>query len=231
MTDTLKRDKDYISSMLVFKDGKIYTKEKTIIEFPKWYIDKNLQEIRDITYIYGIFAIIINDKYSVSIIPTLLSTTPVVVTEIEKDGEIYTQFMYGKGDCLFTSDTVVKKEILSYYFFETYYIRAKGAWFIEYEDLLRINDNMRTYAGSKLGDNYIATELVTSFIARSKKDRTVFYRQNNKDGIVYVDLINVYYSALNTLQKLSGAYFTNGLVSAIVQKEEKPSKLETLVRS
>jgi len=49
----MKRDKDFIQSKLYLKDGKIYTKEKTVIEFPKWYENKELLDIQDFTFLFG----------------------------------------------------------------------------------------------------------------------------------------------------------------------------------
>jgi hypothetical protein len=226
----LKRNKDFISSKLYTKDGKIYCKEKCTIEFPKWYEDKELATIQDSVQFYGVFAIIIGDQYSVSIIPTLCQTTPIMVREIEREGIVYNQFIYGKDDCILDNVNVVKVEILSYNFFETYYMYARAPWYIEYEDLVRIMDNLPGYAKSNVGDNYISNEVVTSFITRSKADKKVFFRQNGTKGFEYVDLLSPYFSSLSTVNKLGGNYFTNSLVSAIVQPETSTTKLEEHVR-
>jgi len=226
----LKRDKEFIKNNLYIKNNKVYTKEKTIIEFPLWYENKELLDIQDVTYLYGIFSIIIGDKYSVSIIPTYITTNPIIINEIERDGIIYGQFIYGKDDCIIDNTNVIKKELLSYNLFENFFIFAKIPWFINYEDLIKITDNIFKYAKSNLGENYLATELVASFISRDKTNKTVFHRQNLKNEIDYVDLTNVYYSALSTTTKLAGNYFTESLTSALVQKEEVPTKLENLVR-
>ncbi len=120
--------------------------------------------------------------------------------------------------------------MLSYNLFENFFIYAKAPWFIGYDDLIKIMDNLVSYANSNLGDNFIASELVTSFIARTKKDKSVFLRQDPTATPEFVDLTNVYFSALSTLNKVAGNYFTEGLTSALVQKEVTPTKLENLVR-
>lgn len=226
----MKRDKAFINSKLYIKDNKIYTKEKTILEFPKWYQDKELASIQEIAYIYGIFAIIIDDRYSVSIIPTLIPTVPILVNEIEKDGIEYVQFIYGKDDCLIEDISIVKHDILSYNFFESFFMYAREPWYVEYEDLVRIMDNLQYYAKSGVGDNHIASEIVSSFITRSKNDKQKFYRETQKGSYEYVELMNVYYSTLSIVHKLGGNYFKNSLVSAITQPSTKSSKLEELVK-
>jgi len=224
------RDKDFIQSKIYIKDDKVYCKEKCTIEFPKWYLDKNLATIQEVVYFYGIYSLTIGDKYSVSVIPTLCQTTPIMIKEIDRDGVIYVQLLYGKDDCILNNIKVVKNELLSYNFFETFFMYARVPWYIEYEDLLRIMDNLPIYANSKVGDNFISNELITSFITRVKGKKNEFYRQNTAKGFEYVDLMNVYYSSLSTLSKIGGNYFKEGVVSAIVQKETKPSKLEIAVR-
>lgn len=226
----MKRNSEFVASKLYTKDGKIYCKEKCIIEFPKWYQDKDLASIQEVAYIYGIFSIIIGDQYSVSVIPTLIATVPIMVNEVERNGVTYIQFLYGKDDPIIDNTKAVKHDILSYNFFETFYMYARIPWYIEYEDLLRIMDNLPKYAKSNVGDNFISNELTTSFITRNKDNKQEFFRQGNGKGYEYVDLMNVYYSALSTTNKIAGNYFQESLVSAIVQKEKQPTKLENLVR-
>ena len=226
----MKRNSESIKSKVFEKNGRWYCKETCVIEFPKWYEDKELVSIQETVYLYGIFATIIGEEYSVSTIPTLINTTPVMIREIEREGELYTQFVYGKGDCIINNTVAVKVEILSYNFFETFYMYAKPCWFMEYEDLIKTMDNLPKYAGSNVGGNFIANELTTSFIARDSKDKTKFHRQSMKNPYTYVDLMNTFYAVSSATNKLGGNYMTNGIVSAIVQKEDKPTKLEKHVR-
>lgn len=228
---TLKRNPSSIQNKVYIKDNKLYAKEKTIIEFPKWYLDKELGSIQEVAYVYGIFAMIIGNEYSVSVIPTLLQTSPIMVTEIEReDGVVYMQFVYGKDDCVLDDMKAVKFDVISYNFFETYFMYARVPWYVEYEDLARIMDNLPGYAKSGVGGNPIANELVSSFITRSVKDKHVFHRQDIKSSYTYVDLMSRFYSVAATVNKLGGNYMTESIVSALVQPSTKTTKLEILAR-
>jgi len=227
----LNRDPKYIQSKLYRKDGKIYTKEQCIIEFPKWYLNKDLAVIEEQSKIYGIFCIIMGNKYSVSTIPTLITTVPILVNEIEKDDTEYVQFVYNIDDPIIDNELSIKHELLSYYFFEGYFMYAKIPWYIEYEDILKVMDNLPKYASSSIGKVWTANELLVSFITRSIKDKTKFYRQIDlKEKYDYIDLMNVFYSVTSPVLKLGGNYFNNALVSAIVQKTDTETKLDKLVR-
>lgn len=226
----MKRDKDAIEKKLKVVGNKVFTTEKTIIEFPAWYESKKFVSVEDVTYVYGIFAIIIGDTYSVSRIPTMIPTNPIMINEIDRDGETYIQYIYGKDDCLIENTTVLRHKLLSYTYFEAYFMYARIPWFVEYEDLLRITDNLPEYANSDAGGNFIANELITSFVTRSSANKETFYRQVQKGDYTYIDMMNVYYSALNTLNKIGGNRFNEGIVSALVQKETSPTQLENIVR-
>jgi hypothetical protein len=60
-------------------------------------------------------------------------------------------------------------------------------------------DNLQPYSGSNLGDNFVAAELVTSFIARTKKDKSVFLRQDPTATPEFVDLPLSAYSGCGCL--------------------------------
>jgi hypothetical protein len=226
----LSRDSKAIESKLYIKDDKVYTKEKTIIEFPKWYEDKEFLDIQNVSFLYGIFAILIGDKYSVSLIPTLISTTPLMTKEVERDEEVYIQYIYGKDTPIINNTEVVKRELLSAILFDNFFIKGKVPWFIEYEDLIKIMDNLVYYAKSNLGNYNIANELVISFIARNKNNKNLFYRQKLEGDPEYINMISPFFSTRSTVAKLSSNYFRDSIVSALVQKEEEPTRLENIVR-
>lgn len=227
----LKRDPKYIQSLITTKGEKIYCKEKCIIEYPAWYENKGMGGSGEEVSLYGIFTIIVGDKYSVSLIPTLMTSSPIDVSEIERDGVVYKQLKFGNGDPIINNKRVVKYVLKTYDFFETFFMRAKIPWFIEYEDLVSCMDNLVKYAGSDVGKSFVANELITSFVSRSARDKGVYYRQVDGTGeISYVDLMNVYHSVTSTVGKLAGNYLQDSIVSALVQKNEGETKLEKHMR-
>ena len=227
----LTRNKDAVSKHLSIREGAYFTDTTTIIEFPKWYEDKELYVSESVHYLYGLFAIIIGNDYSVSRIPTVLTTSPVMVTEVEKDGEVYINLHYGAGSKLLESSKAIMQPYLAYNFFDGFFLQAKVPWYIAYEDLSVIMDNTVSYGGTNLGSNQTSNELLCSFIARQSKDKRAFYRLDPKGAPAFVDLMDVRYSSLSTVNKLAGNYFNEALVSALVQKEKKPTTLEKHVRT
>lgn len=226
----LTRDKQAIEKHLSRREDGFYTDTYTTIEFPAWYQDKGLYTNEAVHFIYGIFAIIIDNKYSVSLIPTVVGTQPVMIGEIDRGGEKYIQFFYAKGSKFLESTKTIMQPFLSYNFFDGYFMQAKVPWYIGYSDLATVMGNMADYGGSNLGENQTGNEMLVSFIGRTPKDKRVFYRNDPKGMPSFVDLMDVRYSSLTTVNKLAGNYFDESVVSALVHKETKPTTLENHVR-
>lgn len=215
----LKRDASFIRGLVTEKDGKFYCKESCVIEFPRWYFDRGMAEINESISYYGIFALIVGDRYSVSVIPTQIVSDPVVVREIDRDGVVYTQLYFGKGDCIIKSKRVLMLNLLAYNLFEGFYVRSRVPWYMGYDDLVKSMDGLVGYAGSGVGRNLIANELLTSFVARSSKDKKVYFRQSG-GGLEFINLLSPYYGTIGVVNKLGGSYFSENITSVLVEGEE-----------
>jgi hypothetical protein len=230
----LTRDPEFIKSKMYsiksIGDNRLMTSEKTIIEFPKYYEDKGLLKIEKTVTLYAIFAIIIDNKYSVSLIPTTINTKPLLINEVEREDGIYYQFIYGKNTAIIDNMITIRNKLLSYDLFDSFFMLNKIPWFMEYEDMLRILDNLPKYGESNLGANLISNEIIVSFITRQRQDPIKFYRQDTSKEHMYVDLNDVFYSVMSNVSRLGGSYFNDSLISAINQKEKEPTKLTNLVR-
>lgn len=226
----MKRNKDTISSHITLKDKQYITDAVTIIEFPKRYLDKDLATIGAKTYVYGVFAIIIDDTYSVSLIPSFIETSPLHIKEIVRDSIEYVQFHYGKGMPIIENNVVIRNKVYTYNILEELYLKGNVPWFIEYTDLNTIFSNMRYYADSGIGDSKVTNEIITSYIARDTQDKRLYHRLSKNKEHCFIALDDIYYATLGTVNKLSGSYFDKGMVSALVQPEKSPTNLEKIIR-
>ena len=227
MTVELKRDKEYIKANIERKGGTFYTKKRCTIEFPSWYFDKKLASFQEDISFFGIFAIIIDGKYSVSVISTICRSNPIAIGNIKRGDVEYTQLEFGPGDPILVSENVIKEELKSYDFFNNYFIRSNVPWFMAYDDLAKAMSNLFKYGGSNVGVNPLANELIVSFVTRSEKDPMIYYRQTDMRGpYEFVNLMNLFYSVKSTVNKITGGYFQTGILSALTIEEEKPSSME-----
>lgn len=225
----LKRDEAYVNSRMVIKNNQVFTTEVTKILIPSWYEDKSLLQIGDKVITYGIMATVVGDKYAVGVIPTVVSTYPLTVSEVEFDEVKYKELTFAKNTKLLDLNTI-KNPYLAYDFFDGFFMQAKIPWFVEYKDLAAIMDNTSIYGGTNLGANEVSNELLISFISRLPQDKTKFYRSKPIGTPSYVDLMDVRYSTLSTVSKIAGNYFNESITSALIQKETKSTQLGEHVR-
>ncbi len=81
-------------------------------------------------------------------------------------------------------------------------------------------------------------EFFAAYTARQKEDRVRFIREGAKtrsdftpDKIRWVPLRSVFYSAPGTVNKLAGAYFQDGIVSALVNPSTQVESVESVLRA
>lgn len=227
----MKRDGKFIESNLYKKDGAIYTKEVTKIKFQKRFLNKDLADIGETIKIFGIFTIHIDDVYSVSLIPAMMTTSPVSIEEETIGSEDYMVFTYGKNSKIIDNDSVVKNNLLTYNLFQEFFMAGKMPWFIEYLDAVKLFDNMVKYANGKIGEYHLSDEVIISFVAKQKKDITQFHRLAPNEPYIFTAIDEVYYSVNSTLNKIAGNYFADGVISALVNPEKTPTHLENIVRT
>ncbi len=217
-------------------EHKLYCKKPLILEFPKRFVDRGMAHIGIETDVYGIFALHDEVHYSVSLVPSMINTSPEQIRIVERSDEPYYQFLYSEGSCVIDNTMLVRKDTLVYNIMEEFFLKGNVPWYVSYDDLGRIFDNAKTYADSDVAQNYAIMEALAAYIARDPKDKAIQYRLTHKDKAslkespVYIGLFgNVFYAAPGTVAKLAGSYFQDAVVSALVQPESKATHLEKLL--
>ena len=78
--------------------------------------------------------------------------------------------------------------------------------------------------------------MILSLQARSNVDRTIYYRQVIQDkneiksrNYIWTALNNVRDSATNTTTRLGGSYYSEGVISALVNPSTRPERIESLL--
>ena len=81
-------------------------------------------------------------------------------------------------------------------------------------------------------------EFMAAYIARYKNDRTKYLREVAKTpkdfdmkNLAWVPMRNVFWSAPGTVNKLAGAYFEQGVTSALVNPSQRVEKIESVLRA
>ncbi len=221
------------------QDNKLVALADCKIYIPVRYDNANLSHIGENVSIIGIYAIVFEDQfYAVSNITAMVSINPYRVQKVKFDGDEYYEFTFLKNQIFIKNTDLVKNNEVIYSIFNEFISKGNVPWFIEYEDYGRIFDTAKYHAGSNIAKNPELTQLLVAMQSRSKQDRNVYYRQVIEDYKElktnppdFVPLKSVIFSASNTLNKLAGSYFGDGVVSALVNPTERVERIEELIRA
>lgn len=219
-------------------DGSVVTAKPVRIYIPAHFAEHQLANLGGKTFISGIFMIAAEDfTYGVSTTNAMMEITPTNTVEVQFGDETYLEFLFEAGSTVFANRHLVKADMFIYSIYNVLLASGHIPWFLELEDLGKIFRSSYKHAGVHVGANDQIIEMIAASIARSAQDRTQYYRHviQNKQDVktnppAFIPLRSVTYGATNTTAKLMGAYFDEGLVSAIMNPADQVEPIEELLR-
>ena len=235
---TLVREPSRVHAILKeLPNGRVVTTVECKIYIPVRYAERKLAYISNEIYILGIYAIVVEDRYyAISLLNTMVPIDPTETNVIKINNEGYYEFVFSPGSTVFKTTDLVKADALIYRIYDEFLAMGHIPWFVGYEDLGKIFDSAKEFAGANIGTNPEITQLIASLIARDPKDRTNYYRTviNSPTDLVsnppiFIPLKSVQYSATNTTTKLGGSYFQQGVISALIDPSTRSESIETLL--
>jgi len=235
----LVRDAGRIHSVLKeLPDGRLITTKGCKIQIPVRFEERNLASIGIETTIVGIYAIIVDDTfYAVSVVNAMMRIEPTSTNVINVLGDEYYEFVFEPGSTVISSLDLVMTDTLTYRIYDEIISKGRVPWYLGYTEMGKIFDTAKEHAGANIGANQEVTELIVSMISRDPNDRTKYYRQVVKDMTdlsknppAFIPLKSVQFGATNTTNKLAGAFFHDGLVSALVTPADRTERIESILR-
>jgi hypothetical protein len=235
-----QRDASKVLPFLVeVESGQLITKKACKIQIPMRFADCGLAQVGIDTYIYGIYALIMDDGfYAVSNVCTMVKVEPSKTLTVKIDDVQYYEFYFNANDVVIADVNAMKRDLLIFNLMDEFINKGKVPWYYEYNDQGKIFDTSMSHAGSPVNDNLESVELVVSMTARNPEDLTQYYRTVVTDEKFLkehpperIPLKSVFYAATNTLNKLAGSYFNDGVVSALVNPTEHVERVEKLLRA
>jgi hypothetical protein len=233
----IRNPKKVQDSLQELPDLRLVTLTGCKIYIPVRFAERGLAEIGNDTYICGVYAIVVEDKYyAVSTVNAMLRIEPSTVLKIKIHGDEYFEFTFNPGATVVSTLNLVRTDTLVYRIYDEIIAKGKVPWYLGYEELGKIFDTARYHAGANIGGNSEVTELIISIIARDPKDKINYYRtvaQTDalRDSIkpAFISLRSVEYASTNTTTKLAGSYFGTGVISALVNPSERKERLESIL--
>lgn len=229
----LKRKPDIITAKIEKTKGMIFTKEELSIVIPSRYINSSLASLGSSVVTTAIFAIIDEDhNYGVISLPISMELTPYKISNVTVDSVEYILLSFAKDSVLCPNTNCVVSSSFLYNLFDEFYIKGNVPFYISYEDLAVLFSSANEYAGSKLGNNQLAYEILTATITRTTENKNILYKERpDCKDFTYIGLNDRYYAFDNTGAKLVGGYMAEGISNAMVSPEKETTNLTKVLRS
>lgn len=221
-------------------DGRTVAVAPMKLYVPERYVERGLADVGSRTHILGIHALTVEDKYyAVLLLDATVEICPSQTNRVKMDEEDFLEFVFAPGDTLYPVNFVVCNDTLVYEIFDETFAKGNIPWYLDGEDLSQIFDTAESHAGARIGREQEIIQLIVSTMARSAEDRTRFWRttidkfsdlKDPKKKPVFIPLSSVRYAATNTMTKLGGSYFGQGVISALIHPSQRTERIEKLLR-
>lgn len=227
-----------IQDDLVMLGDTFLTKRGCKIYIPCSFEDSGLLSMGAGVQTLGIFAYVIDDQfYSVSIAHARMTLTPATIGKVKVNDEPYYELYFEPGTTVIENKNMVKDNTICYYIHDEIVSKGRVPEFFNYTHILRLFEHTQYYSGLKVGANKAHTEFLGGCIARNPDDKMVYYREIikelsdlEKNPPAYVPFVSVMYNATNTLSRLGGGYFDEGLTASLVNPTDRLEPIEELLR-
>jgi hypothetical protein len=233
----LKRDPKKVHSALDVKGDTIKAKRKVSIVIPERYKEKGLIREGNEVVILGIHAYVVDDQYfGISLTNAMMPITPSSSNLIYIGEEQYMVYSFEAGETVCPNRNLVQTATIPYEIFDELVSKGNTPVYLNYLDLAMLFDSAKRKAGADLSTNHAIMEMINASRARNPKDKAKYYRHtlksqaDFKNGPSMIPLRSVQYGATNTVAKLIGAYWDEGLTSALVNPSERSEQIEEILR-
>lgn len=236
--DFVKDKATVIKTFKEMPDGSVKTLTGCRIFIPKRFVDKGIAEIGSENYTLGLFPLVTPDnKYMFFNAIAYVYLNPSEFKNCTIDGIEFIEFTFEPNTVVIKSMNLVQKDTLVYAVFNDFISNGNIPWYINYDDAGTILDTATTIAGTSIGENPETIEILISSISRLSSNKNEDFRKSlktiadvEKNKPAYVPLKSVTYSVRNTTNKLAGAYFDEGITSALINPTIKPDTIGTILR-
>jgi len=233
----LKHNPEAISKLFKITGDTTFCTDDLYVVFPERYVNKKLAVMGATVKLLSIYAVIDKDyNYAVVIAPIYTFIQPTNVTAVVVKGVVNKVLEFDKGSIFCADNNLVRDDSFMYDLFIEFFDQGKVPWYISYEKLAELLAESSKYAGSGIGNDPLAFEIMSAIIARDSKDKLNFYRHkikslDDKAPVEYVGLNNVVYAYDNTLSKVMGGYMETGITTAVVNKEDRSNTVSKILRA
>lgn len=236
--DLLERNAERVHAALKEAGNSLVATKRCKIYIPEHYVGGYLGSADEGTRIVGIWGIVVEDKYYASSrVCAMMSIDPSTTNVVEIENKPFIEYTFEPGDTVIKNLNLVKQSTLAFRIFDEIITKGNVPWYLDYTDMCFLFDTLDAHADANLGVDSAILEMISSSMARSKENKSIFYRHMlntaadiGKKKFIYVPLKSVAYGSTNTTAKIMGAHFQEGMTSALITPSERTETIEELLR-
>lgn len=207
------------------------------IVFPERFTEIGLADVSNKIQAIGAFTIISGSHYSVFKLNAMIRLGKTVIGKTRFNDVPYYVLDYAPGQIMIEQTTVLQNDAVLFKIYREFHSNGKVPWYFNYTDMGSVFATAKEFTGAGIADNRIAMELLTSLVARQSSDLNEYYRtmveseQDLKKEPTFIALKSVQYAATNTVNKIVGSYFQDGVISALNNPTERVEPVERVLRA
>lgn len=218
----------------------VICKNSCSIQVPSYFFTQGLGKMGADTSIYGCFPVILEDgQYGLVNVTAMFSINPTSTTIITIGEVEYYEFFFARDTVVFKTTQLLSQSKIIYDPFQTFLFMGRVPWYIAYDDHGKLFDTAPHFAGFGPLKDPVAAEFLTAMCARRANSMSdQFLREIIKDysegapgNVEFVPMGSVIATVKSGLNKLSGAYAQDGIISAIVSPYDRVGTVEKIVRA
>lgn len=235
-SDKFVRDVEKVHAALVEKGDSLYAKKPIKMYVPVRFEERMLASIGLETFVVGIIGIVVEDKYFATwLFNAIIKIEPQSTVKVNFGDNEYYEFSFDAGAIICKDLNLIRTDTLVFRIYEELLSKGKVPWYMDYKSMGRLYSTSRKHANTRVGDNREVTELIVSINSRNPKNLHQHYREivrkpeDLKTRPAFTALKDVDTAATNTLNKLAGSYFEQGVTSALVNPAERQERIESLL--
>lgn len=233
----LTRDADYVLRAIRQVGDKLIAVKDLKIVIPYRFIQGKLAMVSSNIKTLAVFAIVVDNKYAVSNVCSSMTITPSNTNIVTGGVEDHFEFSFDAGSVICPNINLIVDDINSYNIYNEMIAKGNVPWYLSYEDFGKVLMTAHRYAGINLTGNNAPIELIITSIARKEGNLYKYYRNTIKTAAqqyttkpAYVPFNSVAYGATNSVGKIMGSYFEEGMTSTLTVDDVGPPGVEAYLR-
>lgn len=216
----------------VVEDTLVFTGNNLKVYVPSKYKDREMLIIEDYVKMLAIFSMKINDIHEYGLLlPNIIKSAPSTVSRTNIDNIDYYVLEYFNGDKFLLSTTVLKESFIAPLMYQEFISLGNLPAFLTYDTTALLFDTAEKMCDINLRTPHTVFEMMYAHLFRDPDNLYKKYRFTDKSKKpAFIGTSDVSFGPESTTSKIIGAYFADGINSALVNASDQQYRLEDLLR-